>query len=194
MQERPFTRLRSLVEAVAPDILPALDKPFAFFGHSMGALVSFELARYLRRQHGIAPAHLFVSGRSAPQMNIARQPLYDLPEPELVKELRSLNGTPPEVLEHPELMELVLPLVRADFAVCDTYLYQDEKPLDCPLSAYGGLQDADVPRAHLENWGAQTTASFKVRMFPGNHFFLHSHEGLLLQTLARELQDTIVRA
>lgn len=195
IREAPFTRLSSLIEAAAPEIIPHLNKPYAFFGHSMGALVSFEMARYLRRHypHALAPAHLFVSGRSAPQCDIGRHPVHNLAELALLMEIRRLNGTPPEVLADPELMALVLPVLRADFAVWDTYVYEHEEPLACPISAYGGLLDGDVNRAQVAAWEEQTSASFRVSMFPGNHFFLHANERLLLQTLARELQGVINR-
>jgi medium-chain acyl-[acyl-carrier-protein] hydrolase len=193
MKESPFLSVTSLVAALAEALRPHLDKPFAFFGHSMGALSSFELARHLRRHEGLAPEHLFVSGRSAPQFGKRGEILYNLPDDELVEHLRRLNGTPREVLEHPELMELMLPLLRADFSVCDTYTYTDEPPLDCPITAFGGLGDVNVPRADLESWAAQTSGPFSLRMLPGDHFFLHENEATLLHVLARELQQIILR-
>jgi medium-chain acyl-[acyl-carrier-protein] hydrolase len=187
MQEPPVSDLLQLIEAMAPAIAPYLDEPYAFFGHSMGALLAFELARQLRREGRAQPLRLFVSGRSAPQLNRSHAPIYDLPQPELLQELQRLNGTPREVLEHPELMELMLPLLRADFSVCDTYEYTEEPPLDCSLTAFGGLQDTGVPRRNMEAWREQTNASFTLRMLPGDHFFLHSNEALLLRLLASEL-------
>ena len=189
MQEPPVTRLPELVEAMAPALLPRLDKPFVFFGHSMGAILGFELARWLRREGEPGPLKLFVSGRSAPQLNRTHPPIHDLPQPELVAELKRLNGTPDEVLEHPELMELMLPLLRADFSLCDTYEYAEAAPLDCPITVFGGLEDAGIPRGNLEAWREQTAASFTLRMLPGDHFFLHSKNALLLRLLAAELQQ-----
>lgn len=110
--------------------------PFAFFGHSLGALLSFELARYLRRQYGLSPAHLFVSGHRAPQLPNDEPPIHALPEPELLVELRRFNGTPEEVLNHEELRQLILPILRADFAIYETYVYEEDDPLDCPISAH----------------------------------------------------------
>ncbi len=195
IKEEPFNRLTPLVEAAAQAIIPHLNRPYAFFGHSMGALVSFELARYLRRHHahGLAPSHLFVSGRGAPQCDSGRLLVDTLTDAELTREMQKLNGTPPEILSNPELMALVLPVLRADFAVWDHYVYEDEKPLACPISVYGGLQDRDMTRAHINAWGEQTSAAFRVSMFPGDHFFIHADERLLLQTLARELSEVINR-
>lgn len=186
MTERPFTQLSPLVEALAQALAPLLDMPFAFFGHSLGALVSFELARRIRRQYGVHPVRLFVSAGRAPQVPHRGPSIHTLPDKELLMELRRLNGTPSELLGHEELMEIMLPLLRADFAVHETYLYSTEPPLNCPISAFGGLQDNKVSDSDLEAWRAQTSVSFSLRMFPGDHFFLK--QPLLLRALFQELQ------
>lgn len=187
MHEPPVSKLTDLVEPIASALAPFLNEPFAFFGHSMGSMVSFEVARFFRREGRPLPGHMFVSGRSAPQLNREHSPLYNLPKDELMAELQGLEGTPREVLEHPELMQLMLPILRADFSICDTYDYKEEAPLPCPITAFGGLQDVDVSRRHLEAWREQTSATFTLRMFPGNHFFIHSNETLLLNLLATQL-------
>ncbi|HEY9797280.1 MAG TPA: thioesterase II family protein [Leptolyngbyaceae cyanobacterium] len=187
----PFTRLQPLVQAIAQALLPHLDKPFAFFGHSMGGLVSFELARLLRKKYGLNPAHLFVSGYRAPQVPDPDPPIHALPEPEFLEELRRLNGTPEAVLENAELMQLLLPALRADFAVIETYAYIPESPLDCPITAFGGLQDREVSCDDLEAWREQTNAAFSLQMLPGDHFFLHSAQPLLLQSLSQKLYGHI---
>ena len=188
MMEEPFTQMSSLVEATAEALLPYLeDKPFACFGHSMGALVSFEFARQLRSRNGPQPIHLFVSGCFAPDIPDP-DPIHTLPDSELLAEVRRLNGIPKEAQENAELMRLMLPTLRADCTVTETYTPTKEPPLDCPISAFGGLQDQMVSREDLEAWRQQTTASFLLRMFPGDHFFLQTAQPLLLQILARELQ------
>lgn len=189
LQELPYTRLPPLIESLAEALLPRLDKPFAFFGHSMGALISFELIRELRRNRGLAPAHLFVSGRRAPQIENNDPPTYNLPEGAFIEDIRRFNGTPQEVLEHPELMQLLLPALRADFAICQTYAYTEEPPLECPISVFGGLEDHDAPREYLEAWREQTTASYSLRMLPGDHFFLRKYQPLLLRLLAQQLRQ-----
>ena len=189
-QRRPlFKRLLPMVEEVAAALRPSLDngKPFAFFGHSMGAVIGFELARLLRDTGGPSPVHLFVSGRSAPQIPDATPLTYNLPDREFVEELRRLNGTPREVLEHPELLELMVPQLRADFEVVQTYVYAEGPPLDVHISAYGGLKDEEVSVEGLEGWREQTTASFSLRMLPGDHFFLDTARPLLLQRISEEL-------
>ena len=183
----PFTRLQLLVQAIAIALLPYLDKPFAFFGHSMGGLVSFELARLLHKNYGKSPVHLFVSGNRAPQVPDPDPPIHALPEPEFLEELRRLNGTPAAVLENAELMQLLLPAIRADFAVVETYAYTPEPSLDCPITAFGGLQDREVSCDDLKGWQEQTNAAFSLHMLPGDHFFLQSAQPLLLQSLSQEL-------
>jgi medium-chain acyl-[acyl-carrier-protein] hydrolase len=188
LMETPFTQLAPLVQALAQALTPLLDKPFAFFGHSLGALVAFELARQLRRQSGVQPVHLFVSADRAPQIPHRDRPLHALPEGEFLLELRRLNGIPRKVLEEVELMQIMLPVLRADFAVYESYVYSTEPPLNCPISAFGGLQDYRVSRDDLEAWRDQTSVSFSLRMFPGDHFFWQTTQPLLLQVLSQELR------
>ena len=188
LTEPPFTKLSCLIEALARALVPLLDKPFAFFGHSLGALIAFELAREIRRQHGLHPVRLFASAGRAPQIPHRAPPIHTLPDNEFLAELRRLNGTPRELLDHEELMEVMLPILRADFSLYETYLYSTEPPLNCPISAFGGLQDCRVSASDLEAWRSQTSASFSLRMFPGGHFFLK--EPLLLQAISQELQSS----
>jgi medium-chain acyl-[acyl-carrier-protein] hydrolase len=178
LMEPSFTRLSSLVQALAQALFPYLDIPFAFFGHSMGALIGFELARELRRQNRPGPRHLFVSAHRAPQIPPRCPPIHQLAEAAFKVELDGLHGTPQEVLQSAELMQLLLPLLRADFAVSETYTYSPEAPLNCSISAYGGLQD---------KWRDQTDHSFTLRMLPGNHFFVHNTQALLLQAVSQDL-------
>ncbi|MDX6502451.1 MAG: hypothetical protein QOG23_5715 [Blastocatellia bacterium] len=187
VRESPAMRLLPLVEDLAAGLVPFLDKPFAFFGHSMGAMIAFELTRFLRREGEALPAHLFLSGSSAPQYPVPKRHIYDLPERELLEELRRLNGTPKEVLDNPELMQLMLPIIRADFAVCQTYIAPEELPLDCPVTVFGGLQDVDVTREGLSAWREQTTGAFSLWMLQGDHFFLHTSQGKLHEVISQVL-------
>jgi medium-chain acyl-[acyl-carrier-protein] hydrolase len=193
LRESPFTRLLPLVQTLTQVLRPYLNPPFAFFGHSLGALVGFELARHLRRQRESEPLHLFVSGHRAPQMPDPDPPIHQLPESAFIAELRRLNGTPEEVLQNKELMELMIPLLRADFAIHETYVYTPEAPLVCPISAFGGLQDDKVSRDNLVAWRDQTDGAFTLRMFPGDHFFLHSAQIQLLQAVSRDLTLLLYR-
>ncbi len=186
--ETPVRRMAPLVALIALEIRPLLNKRFAFFGHSMGATIAFEVARLLRREGAPQPSHLFISARRAPQVLLdADPPTYNLSESELIEDLRRLNGTPPEVFDSPDLLKMMLPVIRADFEATQTYTYEEEPPLDCPITVYGGLQDHGVRRENLDAWCAQTTAPCAVRLFPGDHFFINAKSDLLLQTLARDL-------
>jgi medium-chain acyl-[acyl-carrier-protein] hydrolase len=188
LTEAPFTQLSLLVQALVQVLRPLLNKPFAFFGHSLGALVGFELARELRRRFGVQPVHLFVAAACAPQIPPRHQPIHALPDVDFLEELRHLNGTPGELLQHAELMQIMLPILRADFAVYETYAYSPEPPLACDISGLGGLQDRRVCRDDLDGWREQTTASFSLRMLPGDHFFLNTAQQMLLQVLTQELR------
>src|SRR5579863_3172734 len=147
-----FTRMAPLVDAIADAIPPELQQPFAFYGHSMGATISFELARELRRRHAVEPIHLFLSGRRAPHIKDTDPPSYNLPHDEFLAELKRLNGTPKEFLENPEIAEVFLPLLRADFELIETYEYLAGERLTCPITVYGGLEDKDVPADYLRGW------------------------------------------
>jgi len=181
------------VQRLAQAISPYLDKPCAFFGHSLGALVSFELARTLRQREGFCPVRLLVSAHRGPHLPDLHPPIYDLPLPEFVQHLRLLQGTPEEVLQHEELMQVLLPTLRAEFTLAETYTYIPGEPLACACSAFGGLRDTHVSRAELAAWQQQTSSTFIVRMFPGDHFFLHSDRILLLRAIADELSGYLYR-
>jgi medium-chain acyl-[acyl-carrier-protein] hydrolase len=187
LKETPCRQIKPLVEAIAGAISHALDKPFAFFGHSMGALISFELARHLRRERLPQPVHLFVSGSHAPQLPDRDPPFHDMPEPEFIEELRRLNGTPDELFKHPEMIQLIVPLLRADFSVCQTYVYAPEPPLDCPITAYGGATDSENGDDRLRAWREQTTAFFRAQFFPGDHFFINTEQEQVLRTFSQDL-------
>lgn len=187
IKEAPYTNARSLVRAMGQALLPHFDRPFCFFGHSMGALLAFELAREIRREYALSPRHIFVSGRRAPALPRQNKMIHNLPQKDIIEKLRELNGTLPPALEHLELVQLLLPMLKADFAICETYEYKSEEPLNCGISAFGGLDDTYVRREHMEGWGEQTTGEFKLRMLPGTHFFLHESQEVLLQILFREL-------
>jgi medium-chain acyl-[acyl-carrier-protein] hydrolase len=184
----PYTSLPALAAAAADAIGPHLERPVAFFGHSMGALLAFELARRLRARTWPAPVHLFVSAFRAPHLRDRRPPLYELPAAGLLAELKRLNGMKAEVLEQPELLELIVPVLRADLRVVQTYTHCAEAPLHMPLTAYGGTSDPDIGPEELEAWREHTTGAFAVKMLPGDHFFLHTAESALLDDIAQRLR------
>jgi surfactin synthase thioesterase subunit len=187
VREPAYTRGEPLVEALRLAIVPLLDRPFAFFGHSMGATLGFELARRLRSEHGIEPDHLFVSGRRAPQLPERDPEIHNLPDSDFVAEVEGLNGTPKEVLEHAELMELLIPTLRADFSICHKYNYVPGPPLACPITVLGGTRDETTDQAKLEGWCEQTTGRCRIRMLDGDHFFINQQHAAILPIIAQTL-------
>jgi medium-chain acyl-[acyl-carrier-protein] hydrolase len=194
MKEPAYTRLPPLVQALVQALLPHLDVPFAFFGHSMGALIGFELARQLRREHLPVPMHLFVSGCRAPQISNPQPPIHHLRGTEFVEQLRRrYDSIPQEILREPELLELLLPPLQADLAIVETYTYSADAPLDCPISAFGGVQDETAGDADLAAWRDQTSKSFELVMVPGGHFFLHQAYDRLTQAVERKIAESLNR-
>ena len=187
--EPPFRNLLLLVQTLTRELSSYLQKPFALFGHSMGAAISFELARQLRNEYGVEPMHLFVAGFRAPQLPRQEKPSFDLPQAEFLQKLHSLGGSAKEMLDHPKFIQLLLPAVRADFEMIQTYTYSPQPPLNCRITALGGSEDHVVKAEELMAWREQTTGTFRLRTFPGNHFFLQTAQHPLLAILADELSQ-----
>lgn len=185
--EPAFTHVSSLVRVLAHVLRPYLDIPFAFFGHSMGALISFELARYLRQAHMSEPKHLFVSAHRAPQLPDMRASLHHLSDAAFLERLAQLGGTPQEILQQTEFMQLMLPTIRADFTLCEDYTYHAELPFTYPITAFGGIDDKTVSEQELQAWREQTQSDFTLHMFLGDHFFLREHMRELVQYISAYL-------
>lgn len=184
--EPPFTRMEPLVEHLATALTPYLDRPYAFYGHSMGALICYELARELRRRGTDLPVHLFVAAQRSPDQIRKEVEIHRLPDQEFLEHLKSYGGIPQEMIYDAELMEVLMPQLRADFAICETYRYDPEPPLTCRITALGGLSDG-INREELQAWEQHTTERFRLHMFPGGHFFLREQEIHLIQLIARQL-------
>ena len=192
--EAPFTELQPLAQALGKAILPYLDKPFALFGHSMGALIAYELARELHSQAGRLPLRLFVSGRAAPQLRNTLPPISGLPDTALFAELqRRYGGIPAQIWQEAELRALLLPQLRADLSVVETYAHTPAPPLPCALTACGGTQDSLVDRASLAAWRSQVRDDISVRMFEGDHFYLNHSPQPLLQAIGTALLQVCQR-
>lgn len=183
LKETPFYTLGDLLAALGSVLPGYLDRPYAFFGHSMGALIAFETARFLRRAQLPQPLHLFVSSRRAPQICDFDIVPPDLPEEQFIERVARMKGTPSEVLDNPELMQLLMPALRADFALCRSYAYCPEPPLSCPISVFGGVEDKESEGERLDAWRIQTTSQFVLRQFPGGHFYLHAAKQELSQEI-----------
>jgi medium-chain acyl-[acyl-carrier-protein] hydrolase len=193
LREQPFTDLTPLIQTLLDILPPMLDKPYVLFGHSLGALICFELTRELQRQRERLPEHLFVSAHRAPQRPLLHPSLHMQSDTGLLQELRNLGGTPEAVLQNKELMELLLPLFRADFSIYETYTYQPAAPLNCDLTAFCGTQDSRASREEMTSWQEQTSKPFKLRILPGDHFFIQSAQTQLLQLLSQDLVQILNR-
>lgn len=185
--EAPIASMPELLKALAPAIAQHHDLPFAFFGHSVGALIAFELARYLRL-HGVAgPQRLFLSGCQAPQFRSASRGLNRLSDDAFIEALRDYNGTPAEVLENRELMELMLPTIRADFALAEDYAYRAGPQLPMPISIYAGTAEDNRAPHQIEGWRRETAAACDVTWFEGGHFFINTQRAAVVAQLNAEL-------
>jgi medium-chain acyl-[acyl-carrier-protein] hydrolase len=193
ISEPPLTSMADLVEALLPATRALQDKPVAFYGHSLGALVAFELARHLRRQGLRGPVHLFVSGRRAPQTSPNRPSIYQLPDPEFQQALSRHyeGGIPAAILEEPDMLAVVLKILRGDFSILDTYRYAAEPPLDCPISVATGDQDTSVSADEAQDWAQQTIAGFRLRTFSGGHFFINTMRPRVSEALAEDLRSCL---
>jgi medium-chain acyl-[acyl-carrier-protein] hydrolase len=184
--ESPFRRAGEYAEAVLPLVAKLSDKPFALFGHSMGAVIAFELAKRLKREGTRAPSLLILSARGPRDKD--GPPIHALPMDELVEALRDYEGTPAEVLDNQELMELLTPTLRADFAVAETHTFDGEQ-VACPILAMGGLEDERVPVDSLEAWEEKTTGPFELKMFAGGHFFFQPSPDEVLALIRARLLE-----
>lgn len=186
--EPQATSLDALVGTLAQAIAHAEQGPehFAFFGHSMGALLAFETARALQKR-GLSPNTLLVSARTAPSVHGWRERLSDLPDAAFLEHIRSMNGLPQELCDNPEWLALFLPIIRADFALCENYSYRPDQPLTCPISVLAGRDDANVPLALLDAWALETQAGCQTQLFAGGHFYLFERQAELLSLIQHQL-------
>ena len=188
IKEAPYKQLLPLTEKLTEALYRYLDRPFAFFGHSMGALVSFEVVRQLRSRFSLNPVRLIVSGKHPPHVPDPHPDIHHLPDDELITESERLYGSLPKIIsEDLEVLKFFLPIMRADFTLVETYQYLPAAPLECPITVFGGDQDNSVSGNELSRWSEQTVAGFNLKMFPGNHFFIQDNRGALVQEIKKEL-------
>jgi surfactin synthase thioesterase subunit len=182
--EEPIADVHELVARLLPSLAPWCDKPFIFYGHSTGGLVAFEMIRELRRQQMPLPLHLVVSAARAPHIP-EPSPLHHLPREVFLQELRRFSGTPEAVLENSDLMEIYIPILRADLAIEEKYTLKEEAPINIPITAICGSEDDEAPKSVMEPWKRYTTDSFELIGLQGGHFFINSAREDLLSYLSR---------
>lgn len=193
LAEPLLTRMGQIVPALAEIMPPLLDKPFVFFGHSMGALLGFDLIRLLRARGLRQPELLIASGRNAPQFKWRDAGIQVLPDDQFIAAVRGYNGTPEALLAEQSMRELWLPRLRADLTISAMYEYAEQRPLECPIAVMFGEEDGLVSDAGLKGWLTQTMGRVRFFRYPGGHFFLHSAERLVLAKIHAELEDQLAR-
>lgn len=172
LDEPPLRRVPDLVESLCEALEPYLDRPYALFGHSVGAVVAYEFSSRLSVPRRLGPACLIVSGRRAPGRHSDPRRLSALPDGEFLAEVTQLNGIPPEVISEPEFLSMVLPALRADYELAETYEPLPGRRLDCPVTAYLSTSDPEADYASVLAWREVTTGPFSMRIFRGDHFYL----------------------
>lgn len=189
--ERPARRLLPLVREMVTGLAGLLHEPYSVFGHSLGGLLAYELVRTARERGLPAPVHLFLSAVAAPGTPPTRPAVRDATDDELRAELVALNGTPAELLRSAELMALMLPVLRADFSVLETYECAPGAPLDVPVSLFAGSHDTVVPTSSMSPWSGRFDRAPRVRLFPGDHFFLSADGGAVARAVGDTLAGTV---
>lgn len=185
VRQTPISDIHQLCNALLDQLDPHINVPFVFFGHSMGALIAYELAQLMCKLSITPPLHLFLSAFPAPGLLARPAPIHNLSDSEFKAAIASFNGTPQEVLDDDALMSVILPYLRADFKMVETYTHKHNSRLPVPISVYGGKDDY-ITRNNLAKWKDNTLMSWQLHMFTGGHFYLSSSSEFH-QVMNREL-------
>jgi medium-chain acyl-[acyl-carrier-protein] hydrolase len=173
-REPMFTDISETAKALAISIEPYLDRPYALFGYSMGALMAFELMRELRHRGALLPIQLFVAARRAPQNPPVCPPIAHLSLDRFLEMMRDCYDPPQAAWELPELLEILLPTLRSDISMCEGYIHRQEPPFECPIHAFAGRSDRCAPPEIVQAWREQTTGDFDMDVVEGTHFFINT--------------------
>ena len=191
LDEPLITSTDELVPQVIEGLSDYFDKPFVLFGHSAGALMAFEVTRQLQEGGYPLPLHLFVSAHKAPYLPPDEPLMYKYSDAELLSLMSELGMVPEEVAKHPKLLELILPPLKADFEVSETYRWQQTSAVSVPLTALGGRYDELATAEDLDRWAASTTLTFELAMFDGDHFYTQSHQAEVVAFIAQSIEATV---
>lgn len=189
LREKPFISFFPLIKTLVTAILPLLDLPYVFYGHSMGALIAFEVTRMLRDMGKPLPFHLFISSFRAPHLPDPDQMICKLPEDQFIEHLKLYEGISPVIVKNTELMELYLPIIKADFSILSSYHYTQQAPLPCPITAFAGLSDPKISAEEISEWQDHTTGGYNSHFFPGGHFFINESQLEMLAHMNRYLEQ-----
>lgn len=188
-----YSDMTKLVNALFDVMLPMLDRPFILFGHSLGSRIAFELLRQLQLNNRRLPELFIASGSNSPDTARAKLSTYQLPDEQFITELQRINGTPTEVLTNRELMSILLPLLRADFQLADTYRFTGSIKFPVEVHVLGGQDDVDVPLEKLANWGRFFSKNIHIHSFFGGHFFIETQQSEVVELVRRLLKSLLIR-
>jgi medium-chain acyl-[acyl-carrier-protein] hydrolase len=187
-EARPHS-LVELANDIASVLYPYTSYPYSLFGHSMGAIIAYEAASYLEDSNPGNFCGLFASGCRAPFIPRRSPPVSDLSDRDFLEHIRNLNGTPPEVFADPELINFILPILRADFSMCERYLPLTRRRIKAPITVLAGDQDTEITKADVQAWNRLTSGAFRIIDVPGGHFFIKESEKITIDAICNELES-----
>jgi medium-chain acyl-[acyl-carrier-protein] hydrolase len=180
-----------IVNSISKEMKDYLDIPYVFFGHSMGALISFEIAHKVKIMYNSQPHKLYISSHRVPSFKRESKIIHSLEDAELKSELIRMNGMNKEIYENDELMEIFLPIIRNDYRLCETYEYSEREKLGCKITVLGGNSDYDIGEEHLKQWSNFTNSKFHLQMFEGDHFFLLKNQTEFIRQFVEWLNEDV---
>ncbi|WP_434339740.1 thioesterase II family protein [Motilimonas cestriensis] len=192
LSEASYTNLSQLVVDLSSQMKPLLKVPYVIMGHSFGSRLGYELVQYFRQQQWPLPVHFIASGSKAPHYKNTDSPIHQLAEAAFIEKLESFGGTPDEILNNADFMEMLLPMLRADFAMVENHQSDIKPALDCGLSVFGGVNDEGVPQDKLLDWQLHFSGKVNEIMFDGGHFFIESHKSLVIKAVHEKLEALLV--
>jgi medium-chain acyl-[acyl-carrier-protein] hydrolase len=187
-EEIPGT-LTEIVEETFLSIKKIIDRPYVFFGHSLGGKIGYEMARYIRTHNHPLPKHLFVTGVRAPQVPKREKNTFDLPRNEFIEKIKEMGGTPEEIINNEEMLDIMVPILRKDFQIYETYRFTPDIPMPFPITAIGGIDDKFVTKEDLEQWSIHTSSLFDMHMLAGDHFFIHDNMNKIAQLITKAISS-----
>ena len=193
ISENLIDNLNEVISNISEEFTEFLDKPFIFFGHSMGALIAYELAHLLSDKYGRIPNKLYLSAHTAPNVNRKGQIIYLLEKKEFLEKLIQMKGISEEILLHQELLDMVLPIIKNDYKLCETYSYISKKKMDIPFHIFGGKYDEDISVENLRQWQNLTNGDFDLTLIDGDHFYLTKNKEEFLGILNSNLKIDLIK-
>jgi medium-chain acyl-[acyl-carrier-protein] hydrolase len=188
LRDKPPEDMKAIVDTIYPQILPFLDKPFAIFGHSFGSIVSYEVTKRLQTENKKLPTKLFVSARRAPHLPSRFRQASGLPDQEFIDEMQNMYQAIPEaVLKEKELLKMLLPILKVDIRINETYIGKLDPLLNVPLQVYYGTKDNTITPDEMEQWKAVTQKDFQIKSFEGGHFYIDKEKGTIITEITKNL-------